>query len=124
MVSYAAHASADLAGQLRTAADRGVRVDLVLEDATGAAASLAELTGHATFWSWPRQNRGTGSVSLHAKVVAADTSTALVGSANLTGSALQRNIEVGVLLRDPSAVRKVVHHFRALMGPQGPLVRA
>ncbi|MEU0516451.1 phospholipase D-like domain-containing protein [Streptosporangium sp. NPDC006007] len=59
---------------------------------------------------------------MHAKVVAADEDVALLGSANLTDRALAHNLEVGVVLRDPDVVRRLVGHFRALIRPQdGPL---
>ena len=49
---------------------------------------------------------------------------ALVGSANLTGHALHHSIEVGVLVRDPVQVKRLVGHFRSLMSSEGPLERA
>ena len=42
---------------------------------------------------------------LHAKVYVADEAAALVGSANLTRSGLDRNLEYGVLLDDPARAR-------------------
>lgn len=52
---------------------------------------------------------------LHAKVAIADTSHALVGSANLTEAALQRNIEVGVLLSAAPAIAAIRRHFETLI---------
>jgi phosphatidylserine/phosphatidylglycerophosphate/cardiolipin synthase-like enzyme len=52
----------------------------------------------------------------------ADQEVALVGSANLTGKALASNLELGVILRDPDVVRRIVRHFLFLMKPgTGPL---
>ncbi|MXY35444.1 MAG: hypothetical protein F4052_06715 [Dehalococcoidia bacterium] len=45
--------------------------------------------------------------NLHAKVFVADETAAIVTSGNLTRSALDRNIEYGVLLREPDLVRTV-----------------
>lgn len=60
--------------------------------------------------------------ALHAKLVAADERVALLGSANLTDKALADNIELGVIVRDPDVVRRMVGHFRSLMNPRtGPL---
>ncbi len=36
---------------------------------------------------------------MHAKVLVVDGRTALVGSANVTGSAMERNLECGLLVR-------------------------
>ncbi|MFD0772465.1 DISARM system phospholipase D-like protein DrmC [Streptomonospora algeriensis] len=122
VVSFAAYRSAGLVGALAAAAARGVRVDLVLEDTTGASGAFTGLAGKAGFWHWPRAERGAGGrASLHAKVVAADRKHALVGSANLTGHALNENIEAGVLLHAPLAVDRLVGHFRSLMHADGPL---
>jgi phosphatidylserine/phosphatidylglycerophosphate/cardiolipin synthase-like enzyme len=52
---------------------------------------------------------------LHAKVAIADTSRALIGSANLTEAALQRNIEIGLLLSTPAPIASVRAHFEALI---------
>jgi hypothetical protein len=44
---------------------------------------------------------------LHAKVYIADTARAIIGSANLTPSALDQNREYGVLIDDASVVRQI-----------------
>lgn len=129
VVSYAHHPSTRMVEELAAAAGRGVVVDVLLEDKTGALddfkAPFARMTDRVRLWHWPKERRGAnGRASMHAKVVAADQGLALVGSANLTGHALHHNIEVGVLVRDPEQVERLVEHFGALMGPDGPLRRA
>ncbi len=52
---------------------------------------------------------------LHAKVVVADEETVFVTSANLTEAALDRNIEVGLLVRDRPLAASVSSHFRGLI---------
>ncbi|GAA3726560.1 DISARM system phospholipase D-like protein DrmC [Salinactinospora qingdaonensis] len=121
IVSFAASHTSPLVTELVAAADRGVRIDLVLEESTNAHAPFARLRRRAHFWHWPAHRRGgDGRAALHAKVIAADRSAALIGSANLTARALTDNIELGVLLRDPAAVARVVGHFRALMNGERP----
>ncbi|MBB6172987.1 phosphatidylserine/phosphatidylglycerophosphate/cardiolipin synthase-like enzyme [Nocardiopsis mwathae] len=116
IVSYAAYRADGVMDALAAAAGRGVRINVVLEDATGAVDAFARVAGLADFWRWPREHRGAdGRASLHAKVIAADHRVALIGSANLTGHAMNENIEVGVLVHDPDTVRRIVGHFRALM---------
>jgi phosphatidylserine/phosphatidylglycerophosphate/cardiolipin synthase-like enzyme len=81
------------------------------------------------FWEtdWPGSSRprvfydprsleldGPGGV-LHAKAVVADDETVFVTSANLTEAALDRNIEVGFLVRDPALAASVAVHFRGLI---------
>ena len=45
--------------------------------------------------------------NLHAKVYVVDRNKAIITSANLTGGGLARNLEYGVLIRDPSTVAQV-----------------
>ncbi|MGJ6964594.1 DISARM system phospholipase D-like protein DrmC [Streptosporangium sp. G11] len=133
LVSFAAFGIAEVVRELDRAARRGVHVDLILEDTvedggalrggSAATAPFEALRPLVTFWAWAGRAKVGGSVpALHAKVVAADENVALLGSANLTDRALAHNLEVGVVLRDPEVVRRLVGHFRALMRPgDGPL---
>ena len=52
---------------------------------------------------------------VHAKAVVADEQTVFVTSANLTEAALERNIEVGLLLRDRALAGSMAAHFRGLI---------
>ena len=52
---------------------------------------------------------------LHAKAVVADDEALFITSANLTESALDRNIELGLFVRDRSLALSVVSHFRVLI---------
>lgn len=60
--------------------------------------------------------------SLHAKVFVADAEAAIVTSGNLTRSGIDRNIEYGVLFREPSMASKVrsdMLRFAAVGSPVG-----
>lgn len=61
--------------------------------------------------------------NLHAKVYAADETAAIVTSGNLTRSALDRNIECGVLFDDPDDVRALWAEMEAFV-PLGSEVDA
>ena len=52
---------------------------------------------------------------LHAKAVVADGEAVFLTSANLTDAALDRNIELGVLIRDRALATSVTSHFRGLI---------
>jgi len=52
---------------------------------------------------------------LHAKAVVADDEAVFVTSANLTEAALDRNIEMGLLVRDRALAASVISHFRGLI---------
>ena len=52
---------------------------------------------------------------LHAKAVVVDDKTVFVTSANLTEAALDRNIELGLLVRDHALAVSISAHFRTLI---------
>ena len=52
---------------------------------------------------------------LHAKAVVTDDRAVFVTSANLTEAALDRNIEIGLLVRDPAIAATVSTHFHTLV---------
>jgi phosphatidylserine/phosphatidylglycerophosphate/cardiolipin synthase-like enzyme len=58
---------------------------------------------------------------LHAKAIVIDDEVALVTSANLTEAALDRNIELGLLVRDRALAASVSTHFRTLIDRGLPL---
>jgi len=53
---------------------------------------------------------------MHAKVLVIDDRLALVGSANLTGAGLERNLECGVLVRGGPLPRAMRDHLLNLAG--------
>ena len=59
--------------------------------------------------------------SLHAKAAIADDKLAFVTSANLTGYALERNMELGLLVRGGYVPALLAKHFEDLKG-RGELV--
>ena len=52
---------------------------------------------------------------LHAKAVVCDGETVFVTSANLTDAALNRNIELGILVRDRAMASSVSSHYQGLI---------
>jgi cardiolipin synthase len=111
LVGYAVHTEPAVAAQLAKAADRGVTITLLLERQddnakfSGTGAAFPGLP--AIRLAWPGDRRDPGA-SLHAKVLVVDGAAALIGSANVTGAAFERNLECGLLIRGgrhPAAVR-------------------
>ncbi len=96
-------------------------------DTTAAEHLVRKFTDR--FWKteWPGSSRptvyydpralemdGPGGV-LHAKAVVSDNEAVFVTSANLTEAALDRNIEVGLLVRDRALAATVLSHFQGLI---------
>ena len=120
LVGYAVHTEPLVAAALHAAVERGVPLPQRLERPAatpGVASHGAAFPGlTATRLCWPGGSRPVGA-SLHAKVLVVDGSSALIGSANVTGAALGRNLECGLLVRggpQPGQVRKHIRSLRAL----------
>ena len=64
----------------------------------------------------PRSLEPSGPTGvLHAKAVVVDHEAVFITSANLTAAALDRNIELGVLIRHRVLATSVANHFRGLV---------
>ncbi|MBZ0293065.1 MAG: DISARM system phospholipase D-like protein DrmC [Anaerolineae bacterium] len=134
LVTYAAYKAERALKALRDATDRGVRVRLVIElaEESGGKISFDGLQGFRTvvpsaqvfFWPLDRRKRSaSGSYgAMHAKCLVADRSRAIVSSANLTDYALETNMELGLLVGRPVAVR-LAEHFAQLI-VRGELISA
>ncbi|WP_406013632.1 DISARM system phospholipase D-like protein DrmC [Streptomyces sp. NBC_00984] len=121
IASFAAYGITEIVAELHAASEWNVRIDLLLEESTAAARAFGPLGEQVRIW---HRAGGADHTSLHAKVIAADRHTALLGSANLTSRGLSRNVEIGVVLRDSRAVGRLVDHLRWLTGPEGLLRRS
>jgi cardiolipin synthase A/B len=117
LTGYAVHTEPVVAAALRRADYRDVAVTLLIERSadnprfTGRGAAFPNVS--ATRWHWPPEQRPPGT-SLHAKVLVIDRATALIGSANITSAALERNLECGVLVRGGPLPAQVHDHLHGL----------
>lgn len=125
LVSFAAYRVQEVVEALHQAASRGVEIRLVLDGDTEAARAF-ELSGRIVRYTWPPTllpEHDPGHASLHAKAAIADDLLAFVTSANLTEYALDRNMELGLLVRGGAVPKLLANHFDGLIG-RGVLVRA
>lgn len=118
LVGYAVHSEPSVTAALHESWARGVTVTLLLERQTdnpqfkGPAEPFPGLA--ATRLCWPLGIRPPGA-SLHAKLLVIDDSAALIGSANITGAALAKNLECGLLVRGGDTARSLRQHIAALL---------
>ncbi len=116
MVSFAAYRIGSVMAALDAAVGRGVHVSLVLESAQmleGGGGALAY--SRYRIYEWPVDQREPPEAKLHAKAVIVDSRDVLLTSANMTGAAYDRNIELGVLCRSGGVAAVVQRHFDALI---------
>lgn len=120
LASYATYPSDDVIVALdRAVRERDVRLTLLLERPqdnphfTGPSDPLAGVS--AARLCWPASSRPSGA-SMHAKVLVIDRRTALVGSANLTGTAFTKNLECGLLVRGGTLPGELAEHLLSAGG--------
>jgi cardiolipin synthase A/B len=122
VVSYAAYTLPGVVQRLNDAVRRGVRVSVLLEpgkehgghvDHDGVTAMRSAVTG-AYAYVWDPDANESGA-SMHAKCVVADGNTAFVTSANLTDAAMERNMELGVLVKGGTVPDRLHRHLDALV---------
>lgn len=95
---------------LIAAAQRGVRVEVVLPAPSGGSSSGASDVARL-------QRGGVGvrylrAPYMHAKLIVADGVTAFVGSENFSATSLDENREVGILIGDSGVVSALTHVFQ------------
>ncbi|HEY1013411.1 MAG TPA: DISARM system phospholipase D-like protein DrmC [Herpetosiphonaceae bacterium] len=133
IVAFVVYDIDDVAAALRAATARGVAITLVIETverhgrpAFDRRRALGDQAAqHWIFYEWPLVKRpleGQQHGLLHAKFAVADRQVLLVSSANLTQHALDRNMELGVLIRGGPTPGTAVDHVRELIA-QRTLVR-
>ncbi len=124
IVTYAGYDVAELVAALDEARlERGVVVRLILEteeDSGGklkgdAAAAFGNLPKAVPVYCWPLANRGPTGAAMHVKTVVMDRRAILVSSANLTGAAMDRNMELGLLVEGGRVPGTVDRHFDELI---------
>ncbi|OJF10749.1 DISARM system phospholipase D-like protein DrmC [Couchioplanes caeruleus] len=125
LIGYAVQSEPSVAKALEAAVSRGAEVTLLLERSidnpnyAGTGSPFPSLPARRL--AWPAEHRPTGGAALHAKVLVVDRSVALVGSANVTGWALERNLECGILVRGGPQPAVIHEHIDALVS-NGSLV--
>lgn len=127
IASFATYRVAAVHSALLAAATRGVVVVFIVECAEESDGRVninpldaigAELAALARVYVWPRDRRPTDERGnfglLHAKCAIADGERLLVSSANFTAAALEKNMELGVLIEGGELPRVVEAHWEKL----------
>lgn len=127
LLSYAAYRVPAIVEALSVASARGVDVRFLLESneasqgrlSVDAGQAFAALVGRVRWYEWPADQRrlfAPEGAAMHAKGLLVDDRIALITSANFTGSAMERNMELGLLVRGGEVPRQLAAHFRGLIG--------
>lgn len=123
LVSFVAYHVGSVVDALKRAIARGVQVQVLLEQSQEHGGhltvdSIAMLQHHLTgahIYEWDKTTAGAApTASVHAKCAVADGAVAFVTSANLSEAAMERNMELGILLRGGQVPDQLDRHLSAL----------
>ncbi|EJB8514461.1 TPA: phospholipase [Pseudomonas aeruginosa] len=123
ITSYVAYDIESVARALRSAAERDVRIDFLVEMSsaqggkvsTDPIANLRKIVPNASFYVWKNKAAAFVNGSVHAKVAVADRTLCFITSANLTGYAMDQNMEAGVLISGKQLPDQLHRHLEALV---------
>ncbi len=123
LVSFVAYDVSAIVHALNDACDRGVEIRILLESsvAHGGSLSVDPMAGlrksvpSANLYAWVDKAEPFTDGKVHAKVVVADERVCFITSANLTGFAMEKNMEAGVLISGERIPRQFAEHFHALV---------
>lgn len=123
LVSFVAYSVGSVVKALNGAASRGVRVRVLLEASTthggtldiDPAATMRTSVPAAELFTWKQKPEPFVEGRVHAKVAVVDGTRAFITSANLTGHALEKNMEAGVLVNGGALPKTLADHLAALI---------
>jgi len=126
-VSFVAHGVPTLEEALRDAMARNVLVSILVERGKQHGGMLSfdpvdplrESLPGVSIYTWPTENREVDDAGRYGLVLAkwavADARVAFVTSANLTGAALEKDMELGLLVTGGRIPPSIQRHLEALI---------
>ncbi|MDR3410478.1 MAG: DISARM system phospholipase D-like protein DrmC [Formivibrio sp.] len=123
ITSFVAYDISSIVRALNAARARGVDVSMLLESSLDHGGSInidiigkmRALVPQAQLYAWRDKADAFADGRVHAKVAVADGNTCFITSANLTGYAMERNMEAGVLILGGHVPRLLNDHLRSLV---------
>lgn len=122
IVSFVAYKADKVYAAISAAIERGVQVSFLTEASKEHGGSLdidptdqlRKKFPKACFYRWDNPDTSHPAV-VHAKCAIADECKVLVTSANLTGAAMDNNMELGLMISSSRVAGRVAAHFAALV---------
>jgi len=123
ITSFVAYDVSTIVKALNDASMRGVSISMLLESSQDHGGSITfdvignmrALVPSAKLYAWRERAALFANGRVHAKVAVADGDRCFITSANLTGHAMEQNMEAGVLISGGQIGRLLHDHFQALV---------
>jgi len=123
ITSFVAYDVSTIVKALNDASTRGVSISMLLESSQDHGGSMSfdvigkmrTLVPTAKLYAWRERSAPFADGRVHAKVAVADSDLCFITSANLTGHAMEQNMEAGVLLTGGQIPKLLQEHLQALV---------
>lgn len=126
LVSFVAYSVSSIMQALQDAVDRNVQIDILLESSENhggrvshdSVETMMKALPSISIYVWDSDNKkhdGHLYGAVHAKCAVADGELAFITSANLTTAAMERNMELGLLVRHGDVPSGIERHLDALI---------
>lgn len=123
ITSFVAYDISSIVNALNHACERGVVVSMLLESSQLHGGSIAidvigkisTLVPEAKLYAWRDKASEFADGRVHAKVAVADSDVCFITSANLTGFAMERNMEAGLLITGGRVPTLLANHLNSLV---------
>ena len=123
ITSFVAHDVMAIVEGLNEASNRGVEISMLLESSQDHGGSISFdviakmriLVPSAKLYAWTKKEPPFANGRVHAKVAVADGEVCFITSANLTGHAMEQNMEAGILISHSLIPQVLRDHLRSLV---------
>lgn len=123
ITSFVAYDVSTIVRALNDASTRGVSISMLFESSQDDGGSISfdvigrmqALVPAAKLFAWRERVAPFADGRVHAKVAAADGRVCFITSANLTGHAMEQNMEAGVLITAGQIPMLLLEHLQALV---------
>lgn len=123
VTSFVAYDVSTIVKALNDASTCGVSISMLLESSQDHGGSISfdvigkmrMLVPSAKIYAWHERSAPFADGRVHAKVAVADGDVCFITSANLTGHAMEQNMEAGVLIRGGQIPKLLQEHLQALV---------
>jgi len=123
ITSFVAYNIQTIINALNEACKRGITLTMLLESSQDdggsididVIAKMKKLVPMAKVYAWRNKADEFEGGRVHAKVAVADTSSCFITSANLTGYAMEKNMELGLLIEGGEVPGLIMNHLQALI---------
>jgi cardiolipin synthase A/B len=123
ITSFVAYDVSSIVKALNEASNRGVLISILLESSQDhggsiifdAIGKMKALVPSARLYAWRNKSEQFSEGRVHAKVAVADETICFITSANLTGHAMEKNMEAGVLVTGGQIPSLLERHLNALV---------